>query len=219
MEYKTKHYIFSIENNEIAKRDIKHIAKIQEDAYEKITKTLKIEYDSIIKYYLLNSPEEVAKLSSYDYPVNGLANIDKKCVYAVYNEDVKCIGPHEDAHLISEIFGITHSDFLSEGLAMFFDETWWNIKNEIWCKRFVENKTIISPLDLLNDNSFYEIDCAITYPIAGAFTAYLIKQYGIDKYKVFYTLKDLTTSNIEKIFECKINDIVNNFIKYINENN
>ena len=35
MEYKTKHYIFSIENNEIAKRDIKHIAKIQEDAYEK----------------------------------------------------------------------------------------------------------------------------------------------------------------------------------------
>ena len=43
--------------------------------------------------------------------------------------------------------------------------------------------------------------------------------YGIDKYKVFYTLKDLTTSNIEKIFECKINDIVNNFIKYINENN
>lgn len=114
MDYKTKHYIFHCANNKIAENDIEIIAKAQEEAYENITKVLNIKYESIINYYLVNTPEEVAKLTRYPYPVNGLACFSNKSIYAVYNDEIKCIGPHEDAHLISETFGMSDLDFLCE---------------------------------------------------------------------------------------------------------
>ncbi len=83
MYYKTKHYIFHCANNKIAENDIEIIAKAQEEAYENITKVLNIKYESIINYYLVNTPEEVAKLTRYPYLVNGLAWFSTKSIYAV----------------------------------------------------------------------------------------------------------------------------------------
>lgn len=60
MDYKKKHYIFHCVNNKIAENNVEIIAKAQEEAYENITKTLNIKYESIIKYYLVNTPNEVA---------------------------------------------------------------------------------------------------------------------------------------------------------------
>lgn len=215
MEYKTKHYVFHCVNNKIAERDIEIIAKKQEKAYATITKTLNVKFESIIDYYLVNSPEKVAEMTRYPYPVNGLACFSDNSVYAVYTEEIKCIGPHEDAHLISAAFGFSDSDFLAEGLAMHFDKRWWGVENELWCKHFIEENTFISPITLLSNQEFEKTDCSITYPIAGAFTSYLIKKLGIEKYKEIYTFKGISETNSESDIYKKLMPITNLFVEEI----
>ena len=215
MEYKTKHYVFHCVNNKTAERDIEIIAKKQEKAYATITKTLNVKFEPVFDYYLVNSPEEVAGMTRYPYPVNGIACFSDNSVYAVYTEEIKCIGPHEDAHLISAAFGFSDSDFLAEGLAMRFDKRWWGIKNELWCKHFIEENTFISPLILLNNREFDKIDCSINYPIAGAFTSYLIKNLGIEKYKEIYTFKGISNINSESVIHKKLLPITNSFVDEI----
>lgn len=231
MDYKTKHYIFHCTNNKIAENDIEIIAKAQEEAYENITKVLNIKYESIINYYLVNTPEEVAKLTRYPYPVNGLACFSNKSIYAVYNDEIKCIGPHEDAHLISETFGMSDLDFLCEGLAMYFDKCWWGIDNCLWCKYFIDEGIFPNIIKLLNNQGFNKIDCSLSYPVAGAFTSYLIEKFGIEKYRCFYInnfnstiisnqeLEIIVNGFIDKIKHIDMNDIEKARTKVIYESN
>lgn len=211
MDYKTEHYIFHCVNNEIAENDIEIIAKTQEEAYEAITKTLNVKYETIINYYLVNTPEEVTKLTQYPYPVNGLACFSNKSIYAVYNDEIKCIGPHEDAHLISETFGMSDLDFLCEGLAMYFDKCWWGIDNCLWCKYFIDEGIFPNIIKLLNNQGFNKIDCSLSYPVAGAFTSYLIEKFGIEKYRCFY----INNFNSTIISNQELEIIVNGFIDKI----
>ncbi len=199
MTYKTEHYIFHCVNNKTAERDIEIITKKQEESFAIITTALNVKYDSVINYYLVNTPEEVAKMTRYPFPVNGLACFSNKSVYAVYSDKIKCIGPHEDAHLISENFGMSESDFLCEGLATYFDKRWWGIENELWCKYFIESGIFIEPMKLLKNQEFNKVDCSISYPIAGAFTSYLIEKSGIEKYKRFYLLKSVNDADYKEL--------------------
>ena len=80
----------------------------------------------------MDSPEKVGILFGGNDPINAFAVLGENKIYAVYNPDVKCIGFHEDTHLISATLGIPQSEFLLEGLAMFFDKTWWGLQNERW---------------------------------------------------------------------------------------
>lgn len=211
MDYKTEHYIFHCVNNKIAQNDIEIIAKTQEEAYETITKALNVKYETIINYYLVNTPEEVAKLTQYPYPVNGLACFSTKSIYAVYSDEIKCIGPHEDAHLISEMFGMSDLDFLCEGLAMHFDKRWWGIDNSLWCKYFIGEGIFPNIIKLLNNQGFNKIDCSLSYPVAGAFTSYLIEKFGIEKYRYFY----INDFNSKIVSNQELEIIINGFIDRI----
>ena len=215
LDYKTEHYVFHCVNNKTAERDIETIAKRQEEAYADITAVLNVRYDFTINYYLVNTPEEVAKMTGYPYPVNGLACFSDKSVYAVYSDDVKCIGPHEDAHLISETIGTPDSDFLCEGLAMYFDKRWWGVDNRLWCRYFIETRAFVAPITLLNNREFDKVDCSVSYPIAGAFTAYLIEKLGIDKYKHFYALKNINDISSESALYKELRSISDDFIDSI----
>ena len=52
---------------------------------------------------------------------NGNTNREKFEVYAVYNENIKCIGAHEDTHLLSLPLGLATKLF-REGLAEFMSK-------------------------------------------------------------------------------------------------
>ncbi|MGM9900249.1 MAG: hypothetical protein ACI32E_06710, partial [Bacilli bacterium] len=133
-------------------------------------------------------------------------------IYAVYNEEIKCIGYHEDVHLISFMINSPTSDFVVEGLAMYFDESWWGIPNDVWASYYKDNEKLPLIEDMLDNNVFANLDCAITYPLAGAFTKYLITTYGMDKYIAFYkTNSDMYQDECMKIFNCTLKDLEQNF--------
>lgn len=213
--YESKHYIFNYEKNSYAKRYINEISVIQEKCYLEIIKTLNIEFKKKIEYFLCSTPEMVGFLYGDNEPCNGLA-VEPNKIYAVYNEEVKCIGIHEDAHIISYSIGHPNSAALREGFAMYFDKGWWNISNYDCCKLYLENDTYCSVIDLINNDIFYEIPCEISYPIMGAFTAYLIEKFGIDKYIEFYkNTKEISNLEIGKIFEMSLTELEINFKTFI----
>lgn len=116
----------------------------------------------------------------------------------IYNENIKCIGYHEDVHLISyNALARPKETFIREGLAMFFDKVWWGLPNQAWVQELIECNRYLSICDLMDNDEFYKYNDFITYPIAGAFTEYLFSFYGIEKHKKFYLN---TTDDVQQNF-------------------
>lgn len=210
LKTETAHYIFHYNENSKAEHEIKEIAACQEACYEHICDVLKVVPPFKLEYYLCDSAEEVGRFCGElcgDYePCNGFADAPNK-IYAVYNEEVQCVGYHEDAHLISYVLNRPESVAIREGLAMYFDQTWWGIENSKWVNDFLKTGQYISVVSLLDDEIFYSKDCAITYPIMGAFTEWFIENYGIEKYLQFYKCDEVKYEMIEELEKTFINDI------------
>ncbi len=214
--YESKHYIFNYEKNSYAKKYINEIAVTQEKCYLEIIKTLNIKFQIKIEYFLCDTPEIVGSLYGDNEPCNGLA-VQPNKIYAVYNEEIKCMGSHEDAHIISYSIGHPNSTAIREGFAMYFDKAWWNISNYDCCKLYLENGSYCEVSELVDNNIFYKIPCEISYPIMGAFTGYLIKKFGINKYIEFYkTTKEICDLEIERVFGMSFTKLETNFKTFIN---
>lgn len=181
----TENYIFHFREGSTAERDIVKIARLQEACFAYITRILKTMPDFKIEYFLCETPEDVGRVYGDDEPCNGFTALPNK-IYAVYNETVQCVGFHEDAHVISYLINRPDSRAVREGVAMYFDRKWWGIENLDWTGYFIRTGRYIPVKDLLDDEVFSSADCAVTYPIAGAFTQWLISSYGIEKYLQFY---------------------------------
>lgn len=209
-------YVFNYKSGSFAEGDIEKIKEIQEKCYKHICKTFGGKLCSKIEYYLCDTPSEVGELYGDNEPCNGFARRPNK-VYAVYNEEVKCIGFHEDAHIVSyEVLGIPEEVFLREGLVMFLDKGYKKISNETWVKFFIEKDKYIHIKELMKNHRFYEESPDITYPISGAFVEYLISTYGLEKFKEFYRNKnEKINERVLEVYKIDIEVIEEDFKDYI----
>ncbi len=212
--FKTEHYIFFFNEGSLAEKDIIQIAEVQEKAYDQITKTLNVQFPMKINYYLCQSPEEVGKIYGDNEPCNGFASYPDK-VFAVYNEEIKCIGPHEDMHLISNQINRPKCAFLREGLAMQADGVWWGISNMLWCKYFIENHQYLSVAKLFEDDCFYAHGDEITYPIAGAFVEWFIQTFSQEAFVQLYKEKKDYVSCLEAFIGESMDMVEKRFVRYI----
>ncbi len=185
--YATEHYVFHYQKGSLAEKEIQVISETQEAAFSKICRTLNVIYPEAINYYLTDSPKAIGRVIwEQDLPCNGVALCGRNKIYAVYTENIKCIGSHEDTHLISFLINYPESDFVVEGLAMSFDGLWWGVPNETWVSYYKTKHPDLSVKALFDNNAFAETGCVIAYPIAGAFTKFLIDTFGIERYLDFY---------------------------------
>lgn len=217
---KSDHYIFNYPENSLAENDNKIIISLQEFCFSHICQVLQVKPSIVIEYYFYDSPEELGEIYGDNEPANAFTKMPNK-IYAVYNEKIKCIGYHEDAHLISyNTINRPKSAFIREGLAMFFDQVWWGIPNKAWVKEY-KTMGVYPELNKLMDNEqFYQISCVLSYPIAGAFAEYLILTFGINHYKKFY---EKVNSNImdvfKEIFTIELNSLERDYLKWLNSFN
>ena len=204
------------------------IASLQEGCFAFISGCLGTGIKGRIHYHLFDTPEEVGAQyalvynSDNDQPCNGFALPDERSedgmdhVFAVYNDEVQCIGFHEDAHIISYSLGRPEPQFIREGLAMYFDRYWWGIDNYSWTVYYLDRGEMPSIASLLTRENFNSYDCMITYPIAGAFTSYLIDRFGMSRYLEFYkSCKSCPELAFEEVFGEPIEAIEQSFIGYI----
>lgn len=152
-----------------------------------------------LKLFVYEKPEDVGTAYGDNEPCNGFAREPNE-LHFVYNEKIKCTGNHELAHILSYLYiGKPESAFIREGFAEFTEDYWTNIINgEIvrkshyeWAKLYFESSKEFNIKDILfNSERFYqEVDkdgCFYTYPLAGAFTKFLVEKYGKETYLDFY---------------------------------
>ena len=211
----SEHYKFHYHNNSIAGNMIDEIIEEQEYCFNHISKVLSIDFTMKINYYLCDSREEVGFLYGDNDPCNAFARKPND-IFAVFNEEIKCIGYHEDSHILSYSIGTPQQVFIREGLAMYFDKHHWGISNSNWVSYYIHNDKYINISKLTSNEEFYNNPWNITYPIAGAFTDYLITTYGIDKYIEFYKILDTNfNEDFYNVFGIDINEFETNFIRYI----
>ncbi len=226
---KSQYYIFHYFKDSLAEKDIENIINIQEQNRREILKILKLKNKRKINYYLY--PSEKIKQSlmgdnGYGNAVwieikkNKYWNSKKFEVHAIYNKKIKCIGPHEDTHLLSLPLGVSIFLFC-EGLAEFMDKKWHGKDIDIWAKKYLKKDKIYPIKFLINNKNWDKINDMIVYPQSGSFVRYLIKIYGLEKFKKVY--KELSRKNtpkenieiIEKNYSKSINEIEQNWKDYL----
>lgn len=191
ISFESTHYILNAPKGSLAEKDFKIIARNQETCYATFLKALGLKSRLRIHYYFFTSPLTCGKQYRLLHPdeysdddadeeVNGYTSYPD-VVFATYNEKIKCVGYHEDVHLLmAEHYGNLKSCFVKEGVAMAFDEVWWGIENDHWAKIIVEKEIINNIADLYDNELFFQYHCMYTYPLAGSFTKWLIKKMGIN---------------------------------------
>ena len=217
--YCTAHYTFHYKPGSVAEKDIRSIAEEQERCFTKITSLLGISFFDTIYYFLTDSPEEngriIEELFGEYAPGNGFA-IGPNNVFAVYNETIRCVGAHEDTHLISYAYCDPSCEFLSEGLAMYMDGEWWGKPNAEWVKAFLNDGSYRSAFELADDEAFWNTPCEISYPIAGAFTAYCMDRLGAAAFpERIYKPEAPLAEKIKQVFHQSPEEFEKDFINWV----
>ena len=211
--FETPHYIFHYGAGTLAEAHIQAIAGEQEACYAYICQVLGVALNCKISYFLCDSPEEVGRIYGDNDPCNGFCVMPDK-IYAVYNDKVKCIGFHEDAHIISYSIGRPNCPALREGLAMYFDRKWWGIHNMDWTAYYLRTGAYVPVHTLLDRETFFSLNCELTYPIMGAFTDYLIATYGMESYKRIYQQGDIAAA-MEAVYGQSSQQLNDAFVSYV----
>ena len=211
--FESEHYIFHYGEDTKAERDIRQIAAMQEACFRHICDILRVDPPFKIEYFLCDSPEEVGRIYGDDEPCNGFASAPNT-IYAVYNDQVQCLGFHEDAHILS--YTINRPDYpgIREGLAMYFDRKWWGISNWEWAGYYLKRNGSLPAAAWLEKAAFFEEDCSLTYPVMGAFTEYLMTTYGLDAYLRLYRQENMQ-SGMETVYGKTPEQLQEEFERYI----
>ncbi len=191
----TEHYTVRYAAGSLAEREIGAVAEEQERAYGKLEALFGYGLPERIEYLLTASPEENGAVlgelfgAEAAYPTNGFS-IAPRYVFAAYSDQVKCVGCHEVTHLFSYVLCMPKSQFLSEGLAMYTDGAFWGKPNRQWVKEYLTSGRYIPIRELISDEQFFAHPTEITYPLAGAFVAFLMETLGPQRF-----LQDVYTSD------------------------
>lgn len=185
--YVTEHYVFHYQKGSLAEKEIQMIAQKQENVFSKTCCMLNVTYPERIDYYFTDSPKAIGRaVWEKDIPCNGVALCGRNKIYAVYTEKIRCVGAHEDTHLISFLINYPESDFVVEGLAVALDGLWWGLPNETWASYYLEKCPDLSIGSLFDNDGFAKIHSVVTYPVAGAFMQFLMDTFSMERYLDFY---------------------------------
>ncbi len=182
--FASDHYQFHVFTDSLAEKEIEDIKRSQELARTKIVDFLGIDNDRQIDYYLY--PSSQAKLEAMGDDGNGNAFPDKFAVHAIYNESVKCIGPHEDTHIFAAALGLP-PQLLREGLAEYMCESWDGEPHDYWAKKYLVEGKMLNLYKMFGDENWYDVDDTISYPIAGSLVGFLVRNFGKEKFLELYS--------------------------------
>jgi len=208
----SQHIKYYFSPNSIAAKEIDTIKKKSEQYIVHILSLIHEDiYTKQISLIFTESRLKMKELTMFEN--NGMANWKYNAVYYVYGDSLKAFGEHEFNHVIvTNLWGENGSyRWLSEGFAVFSDDSWGKYNLHCLCKYFLDNNKFISLHDLLNNfNNYKDL---VTYPEAGSFVKYLYEKYGYQKFKNLWQDGE---GNLEKIYGKQMNELEKEWIDVIN---
>lgn len=179
-----------------------------------LQKSTKVKPSKKITVFLFTNDEDKKK-----YFGSGNADVAKPWLYQIYlNKNTwKSTLKHELAHIISAEFGASIlrlagdlNPFLIEGFAT-SQEPFLDIYpiDYLASLHYINhNQDIIS--GLRKSYNFFRFNSTLSYIYAGSFSKYLIDNYGIEKYRLYYS-----TNEFEKIYKMDFSKVLREYKNYL----
>jgi hypothetical protein len=177
--FETPHYRFHFRPGSVAGREIRFVAAVQEAGLRRIQETLGGGEVPTLSCFLYPTMEE--KVEATGYPGSGIAEPALAEVHLVYGPDRRVTGPHEDTHVLAfHWWGGSRLPFLVEGVAVAVDGHWLGAPLEDWIRLFAARGTLLPVEGLLQPDLFVNQPDLLSYPVAGAFVGFLLREYGTE---------------------------------------
>lgn len=203
--FESEHYIFHVEPGSLAEREIEQIKARQEAAYEKIIGTLELSSpEQKILYYFYPSRALKKELMGDDW--YGQSIYSEFTIHAVYNENDKVVGEHEDTHLLSLPLGLPISLF-QEGLAeLMVGKSMFGRNHEEVVREGIKNGLSLSLPHLMSQQGWLDTPdehAEFYYAVAGVFVSKLLEKLGLQQFKKLYSgmSRDNSAAQNIEIFE------------------
>lgn len=209
----TKHFIIHYPSK-IRKSEIDILVLHHEYYYSRLSKYFNVKLDKKIESFVFNNNSEKGNLF-------GSANADvaKPWLYQIYTtqDSYNKTLEHEIAHVVSASFGKTIfkiadgiNPTLIEGVAVAGSPFYDGYSIDYMTSLAWQNGYKINISKLFKGLSFFSQTSSLSYIYAGSFSKYLIDNYGISKYKLFYK-----NSEFKKIYHSSIDEITNKYYNYL----
>lgn len=184
----TEHYVFNYTAGSEAERDIKHIKERQEQAFQKITNTLKVSVPTKkITYYFYPNTGLKTKLMGDEWFAQAI--YDEFCIHVLYTDEDKPLGEHEDTHLLTLSWGLS-INFLQEGLAEYMvGHNWYGDSHASCIREGFAKGYELNPSKILTEKDWLSTpqDGAVYfYALTGEWVKYLINSFGLEVFKKLY---------------------------------
>lgn len=185
---KYENYHLHIQENSTLINDFEQIKQDLDSIINCSKKTLEIDsYKTPIQFYVFESNEKILEVT--EEKVAGM------CYYRrnlIFQNRYFCTQQHEIIHLFSQQHWKYTKLWLMEGLAVYADDKWYGKPIDLLAKNFLKSKKLIPFSKLIKNKSFKKENQAIAYVQCGSFVKFLIKTYGLDKFKLFWKLQHCT---------------------------
>lgn len=202
-EDSSQHFKYYYEKGTWADRNIDSLKVIAERSFKICLQLIQRSgYTDTINYFIVESRERMDDLIYRR--TNGMAFANANIVCVIASDSIKAIGAHEIFHIISiRSLGATQR-WISEGFAVYSDNSWWKQDLHALASYFKNHGKIV-PLKELT-TKFGTFDEMISYPQAGSFIKYLYETYDfndvhilwIKGLNVFCQLKNISVEELEK---------------------
>ena len=191
--YESEHFIFYYQGEHLSKAEIGTIAENQEALFYELTDLLNIEFSGKITYYLHGYRENFHGIPGAYCAGTEIQFLCEFCVDFCKNG---LNDAHEMTHALASVIGYQHG-LLAEGLAVYTEDYYINGANLHGIVKILLEEDQVTPLDDLVNN--FWCDILYNYDIAGSFAAFLIEEYGMEKFKELYS-KPLSVDSFGEVY-------------------
>jgi len=207
----TPHYLFRYFAGSEAEKDLKKITETQESSYKRIMAFLELpDPGRQIEYFFYPDAQTKKLLMGDDWYAQAIFKEFR--VHVLYTDHDKPLGEHEDTHLLSLPWGLSVG-FFQEGLAEFMvGHAWDGRSHESYVREGYAQNIYPKISDFFEHNAWIKTDDnkpLYFYSLAGAFTAFIVKEYGKTNFKKAYQKMDrnLSGEENEQIFSSIVGPI------------
>ena len=157
--------------------------------------------DKKIRYYLCKNENEINNITGFH--IRGMYDLAYDYIITTFNAHY-----HELVHLLVnyklQTLPLYTHPFFQEGIAVAFGGRGGKEPNVILdLGLFLQKSKMLDYSELLSKTGFYQQDASLSYPLCGLYTAFLIKEVGVEKYLNLYlkysgTAKEIDNSAISE---------------------
>ena len=214
--YSSKHYDFYYRPDSKTVLWIDSIASKQESNLRELNNFLNVK-DKQIKIHFFIFPNlsdkiDITKDKAYAHCVP-----EYDAVYYIDGDTINnVLGKHEITHLvIRKYFGVPvkgfYKTFIDEGLAMYSGDSLAGFKIYNYYAAKLKANDILSPYEYLRNYNLFVTSWKKYTQTAGAFSKYLLDNYGLDKY-IRLLLEGNDEDDFENIYGVSIKDVSDKFV-------